>query len=87
MPRIFALDNGLFKEGMQMSDTKTVGRKEFEEFGRRIGLPENLVKRELDSFCVQYSLVKELIQNSFLSDNSKKYYWLGTDYRRKILTF
>lgn len=87
MPRIFALDKGLFKEGMQMSDAKTVGRKEFEEFGRRIGLPENLVKRELDSFCVQYSLVKELIQNSFLSDNSKKYYWLGTDYRRKILTF
>lgn len=87
MPRIFALDNGLFKEGMQMSDTKTIGRKDFEEFGRRIGLPENLVKRELDSFSVQYPLVKELIQNSFLSDNSKKYYWLGTDYRRKMLTF
>lgn len=87
MPRIFALDNGLFKEGMQMSDTKTVGRKDFKEFGRRIGLPENLVKRELDSFSVQYPLVKELIQNSFLSDNSKNYYWLGTDYRRKMLTF
>ncbi len=85
LPRMFALDNGLFKEGMQMSDTKSVGRKDFEEFGRRIGLPDRLVKRELDTFCVRYPLAKELIQNSFLSDNNKKSFWLGTDYRRKML--
>lgn len=41
-----------------MSDVKTVGRKDFEEFGRRIGLPERLVKRELDVFSVQYPLIE-----------------------------
>ena len=44
MPRIFALDKGLFKEGMKLTDTRTVERKDFEEFGRRIGLSERLVK-------------------------------------------
>ena len=68
MPRIFALDNGLFKEGMQFSDVKSVGRKDFEEFGRRIGLLERLVNRELDYFCVQYPAVKTLVNNSFLSE-------------------
>lgn len=86
MPRIFALDNGLFKEGMQFSDIKSVGRKDFEEFGRRIGLPERLVKRELDNFCVQYPAVKTLVNNSFLSEKQKSIYWLATDYRRKMLT-
>lgn len=86
MPRIFALDNGLFKEGMHFSDVKSVGRKEFEEFGRRIGLPERLVKRELDGFCVQYQAVKTLVNNSFLSENQKSIYWRATDYRRKMLT-
>lgn len=86
MPRIFALDNGLFKEGMQFSDVKSVGRKDFEEFGRRIGLPERLVKRELDDFCIQYPAVKTLVNNSFLSESQKNIYWRATDYRRKMLT-
>jgi serine/threonine-protein kinase HipA len=85
-PRIFALDNGLFKEGMQMSDFKTVSRKDFEEFGRRIGLPERVVKRELDIFSTQYSLTQELIKHSFLSEYNKAMYWRSTDYRRKMLT-
>ena len=86
-PRLFALDNGLFKEGMQMSDVKTVGRKDFEEFGRRIGLPERLVKRELDVFSVQYPLAEKLINHSYLSDEAKRSYWLGVNYRRMMLTF
>lgn len=86
MPRIFALDNGLFKEGMQFSDIKSICRKDFEEFGRRIGLPERLVKRELDDFCVQYPEVRMLVNNSFLSENQKSIYWRLTDYRRTMLT-
>ena len=35
-PRIFALDKGLFHEGMHFDDTHTISRKDFEEFGRRI---------------------------------------------------
>ncbi len=87
MPRIFALDKGLFKEGMQLSDTRTVGRKDFEEFGFRIGLPKRLVKRELDVFATEQPLAKELIGQSFLSATLKRSYLLSYDFRRKTLTF
>lgn len=85
--RIFALDKGLFKEGMQLSDTSSIGRKEFEEFGHRIGLASRLIKRELDVFAAEYPLAKELIDRSFLSDSLKRSYWLSYKYRRKTLTF
>lgn len=85
-PRIFALDKGLFKEGMTLTDTRTVSRKDFEEFGRRIGLPERLVNRELNSFATKHPLAKELIDRSFLSDSLKRSYWLSYNYRRSTLT-
>lgn len=86
-PSIFALNNGLFKEGMQFSDTQAIGRKDFEEFGKRIGLPERLVKRELDRFSTAYPEIKDMVYRSYLSKERKKRYWLGVDYRRKMLTF
>ena len=86
-PRIFALDKGLFKEGMQQSDTHSVGRKDFEEFGRRVGLVDRLVKRELDSFAKPSQLSKELVERSFLSEALKRDYWQSYDYRRVTLTF
>ena len=87
MPRIFALDKGLFKEGMQLSDTRSVGRKDFEEFGRRIGLSERLIKRELDFFAAEHPLAKDMIDHSFLSDSLKRSYWLSYNYRRATLGF
>ena len=87
MPRIFALDKGLFKEGMQLSDTRSVGRKDFEEFGHRIGMTVRLVKRELDFFAKEHPLAKELINRSFLSDPLKRSYWLSYNYRRATLGF
>ena len=81
-PRIFALDKGLFREGMYLTDTRTVTRTDFEEFGRRIGLATRLVKRELDNFATEQPLAKELIKRSFLSDKLKKYYWQSYNYRR-----
>jgi len=87
MPRIFALDKGLFKEGMQLTDTRTVSRKDFEEFGRRIGMSERLLKRELDFFATEHPLAKELINRSFLSDPLKRSYWLSYNYRRVTLGF
>ena len=86
-PRIFALDKGLFREGMQLSDTRTVGRADFEEFGRRIGLTSRLVKRELNQFATEQPLAKELINRSFLSEKLKRYYWQSYNYRRVTLTF
>lgn len=86
-PRIFALDKGLFKEGMSISDTHQIGRTDFEEFGKRIGLPEKVVKREIDRFSKENPLLKNLINQSFLSDDLKKQYWMSTDNRRKMLAF
>ena len=87
MPRIFALDKGLFKEGMKLSDARAIGREDFEEFGRRIGMTARLVKRELDYFATEYPLAKNLIDHSFLSDSLKRSYWLSYNYRRTTLTF
>lgn len=87
MPRIFALDKGLFKEGMQLSDTRTVNRKDFEEFGRRIGLSARLIRQELDTFAAEQPLAQELINRSFLSESLKRSYWLSYKYRRATLTF
>ena len=84
-PRIFALDKGLFREGMQFSDTQSVGRKDFEEFGRRIGLSERLVKRELNYFAAEHPLAQKLIRRSFLSEKLQHYYWQSYNYRRTTL--
>lgn len=86
-PRIFALDKGLFREGMKLSDTHQVNRADFEEFGNRIGLPERVVKRELDTFAKENPMVKVLIERSFLSDVLKRQYWLSIDYRRRMLAW
>ena len=84
-PRIFALDKGLFREGMHFDDTHTISRKDFEEFGRRIGLAPRLVKRELDFFATKHPLAQELITRSFLSPNLQRNYWLSYNYRRTTL--
>ena len=85
--RIFALDKGLFKEGMQLSDVRQVCRKDFEEFGHRIGLNDKTVQRELDFFAAAHPEAEQLIDRSFLSEELKKQYWSSLDYRRKMLTF
>ena len=86
-PHIFALDKGLFKEGMAFSDTHTISRSDFEEFGKRIGLPVKVIKREIDMFATEQPLVKELLGRSFLSQSLQKQYWMAFDYRRKMLNF
>lgn len=85
--RIFALDKGLFKEGMQLSDVRQVCHKDFEEFGHRIGLNDKTVQRELDFFAAAHPEAEQLIDRSFLSEELKRQYWSSLDYRRKMLTF
>ena len=80
-PQIFALEKGLFKEGMKMTDIHTVDRNDFEEFGRRIGLPERMVKREIDTFAEESPIALELIEHSFLSEELKKSYKQSYQYR------
>ena len=86
-PHIFALDKGLFKEGMAFSDTRTIHRSDFEEFGRRIGLPAKVIKQEIDMFTAEHPLVKVLLNRSFLSSSLQKQYWMAFDYRCKMLNF
>ena len=64
-----------------MTDTHTVDRSDFEEFGRRIGLPDRTIKRELDTFAKESPLALELIAHSFLSEKLKKDYRLSYQYR------
>ncbi len=85
-PRIFALDKGLFREGMTFTDTHSVSRKDFEEFGRRISLSPRLVKRELDFFATEHPLAQDLISRSFLPEQLQRTYWLSFNYRRTTLT-
>lgn len=86
-PHIFALDKGLFKEGMSFSDTRTIRRSDFEEFGRRIGLPEKVIKQEIDKFATEQSAVKDLLKRSFLTPELQKQYWLSFVCRCKMLNF
>lgn len=86
-PRIFALDKGLFKEGMHLTDTHQVSRMDFEEFGRRIGLPERVTKREIDRFAQEHPLIDKLISRSFLSDALKREYRLSSGFRRMMLNY
>lgn len=83
---IFALNKGLFKEGMSFSDTRTIRRADFEEFGKRIGLSEKLIKRELDRFASKTPLIDKLIDRSFLSTDLKRQYRLSMSYRQQILS-
>ena len=80
-PRIFALDKGLFKEGMAFSDTRTVRRSDFEEFGRRIKLPQRVVQKEIDLFAREQPLVKELLERSFLSPELQNHYLSSFNFR------
>jgi len=45
----------------------TICRSDFEEFGRRIGLPAKVIKQEIDMFASEQPMVKELLGSSFLS--------------------
>ena len=83
--RIFALDKGLFKEGMHISDTHPVTDKEFREFGRRIGLPLGLISKEIERFSAPNKSADALIRRSFLSSEMVDTYLSGYHYRQLML--
>lgn len=84
-PRIFALDRGLFKEGMYLTDTRPVRYEDFVEFGRRLGLPEKLVQQELIRFTSPNNKADSLIMRSYLSDSLKKAYLTSYHYRQFLI--
>lgn len=86
-PRIFALDKGLFKEGMSLTDTRSICRSDFEEFGKRIGLPEKVIKQDIDMFASEQPMVQEILRRSFLPSALQKQYYQSFDYRCMMLRF
>lgn len=86
MPTIFALKKGLYKEGMVIDDTHSVSRASFMEFGKRIGLSEPLLNRELNKFAKEHPLAEQLINQSHLPQALKKHYSDSYHYRLTTLT-
>lgn len=84
-PCIFALDKGLFKEGMHLMDTRSVSADDFIELGRRINLPEKVVMQEIKRFTMPNEKADALIDRSFLSDNLKRSYKLSYHYRQSMI--
>jgi serine/threonine-protein kinase HipA len=70
---------------MAFSDTRTVRRSDFEEFGRRIKLPQRVVQKEIDLFAREQPLVKELLERSFLSPELQEHYLYSFNHRRNRL--
>ncbi|MCC8071880.1 MAG: HipA domain-containing protein [Bacteroidales bacterium] len=84
-PRIFALDRGLFKEGMHLTDTRQVSADDFIELGRRIGLPQKIVMQEIKRFSSPNPKADALIGRSFLSADLKRAYLRSYHYRQTMI--
>lgn len=84
-PRIFALDKGLFKEGMHLTDTRQVSSDDFLEFGRGIGLPEKLIIQEINRFAAPNEKADAMIGRSFLSEELKRLYLVGYHYHQSMI--
>lgn len=80
---IFALQRGLFST--PADNPVAVTGKVFHEFGKRIGLAEKTVIKELDRFCAEYTEIDRLIENSYLPDKLKKIYRLV--YRTRLVSY
>lgn len=84
-PRLFALEKGLFKEGMHLSDTRHITYKDFAELGRRIGLPERLYMQEIIKFSTPNKAADQIISRSFLSLELQKSYIQSMHYRQFMI--
>lgn len=84
-PRIFALDKGLFREGMELTDTRQISAADFLELGRRIGLPEKLVMKEITRFTSPNEKADAMIGRSFLSEELKRVYRAGYHHRQAMI--
>lgn len=84
-PTLFALEKGLFKEGMHLTDTHQVSHRDFEELGKRMGLPKRLIEKEIDQMSAPNPTADALIDRSFLSDELKRHYIAGYHHRQLLI--
>ena len=71
------LTDGLFKDDFETESFKANGYYTFDdflEFGKRIGISHNRIHKLINGFSGSLDKVRELVRNSFLSDESKAEY-------------
>ncbi len=61
-------------------------KEDFIEFGIRIGIHENRIKKLLEPFLKKQQMIDVLIKHSFLNNSAKKVYQLHYNTRRNYLT-
>ena len=85
----FALSGGLIPQANRTNSYERTGNPEYQDFvtlGRLIGIPESRIEKIMIPFCERNDFVGEMIQNSFLSEPSKRGYLLAYNKRRNQLT-
>jgi serine/threonine-protein kinase HipA len=87
----FALKEGLFSQYEDGdSSLNTIGypcSNDFVKFGYRIGIPAKRVEYILQEFRLDQTLTKQLIQQSFLDEESKELYFRFYSERLKALNY
>ena len=83
----FALERGLFKENnrkLYKGGAWAIGAT-FRIFGLRIGLPEKIIEKELRFFMSWHPDIERLVNQSFLSEETRKLYFAQYRLRRRRL--
>jgi len=73
----FALDKGLFADDFKSEQFKKnmhPHKTDFEEFGKRIGVSDNRIKKLMRPFLDKQPLMESLITRSFLTETNKRGY-------------
>ncbi|MDR1129564.1 MAG: HipA domain-containing protein [Prevotellaceae bacterium] len=84
----FALNRGLFADDYKSETYKKkghAGKTDFIELARRTGIAENRTGKLLSRFLEKHSLVETLVKRSFLSEASKRGYYLMYETRLNSL--
>lgn len=81
----FALEDGLFSDNYETKSFQSLGffaYDDFFEFGIRIDIPENRVRKILDKYLMLNQQTLDLIQRSFLTPSVKELY--STHYQMRL---
>lgn len=84
----FAFDRGLFLDNFRSEQFKKSGhpsKKDFIEFGIRIGVAKSRVEKLLNPFLTKQPLVERLVRASFLTESNKRGYLLFFSTKRNFL--
>ena len=84
----FALNKGLFSDDFKSSEYKNSGhasKKDFIEFGNRIGINSGRIEKLLNPFLVKPPFLETLVSRSFLNDENKRAYMIMYNTKRNLL--